>query len=373
MPDSTNHRTSQACATKDHRWTANAPDRRSPPCRDAGHCTGAAEDRDRVLYRELRGRLTEAGCFRPAPWAYGIKIALVLLTVVSSYIALLTGPGPMARIALVLLIAFASVQAGLVAHDAGDGGVTSNRGLASCLRHLLMNVVSALSSSYFIYLHKVHHLTLQRGGRGLSAGEYAVNPYEIGWLKKSVSFDGAVFAATMIGLRGLTFKLESVRYVLRNWRETGTDRILMVLHALLWLAVPTAFIGMLDAVVNYGLITLFIGPYVGTILVLNHAGMSKAQSLTRLPRIERITQTTRNLGRSRWSDFFFGGVNNHIEHHLFPQIPVPRLRKARAITKAFFEEYGIPYSETSFVRALAEAANHFRTVPRARLAMEALS
>ena len=89
--------------------------------------------------------------------------------------------------------------------------------------------------------------------------------------------------------------------------------------------------------------------------------------------MEQITRSTRNLGRSRWSDFVFGGVNSHIEHHLFPQLPAMRLRKARAITHEFCRHHGIPYSETSFVRALVEAVKYFRAVPPARLAAEALS
>ncbi len=58
---------------------------------------------------------------------------------------------------------------------------------------------------------------------------------------------------------------------------------------------------------------------------------------------------------------------------LFPLFPAMRLRQARAITREFCRLHGIPYNETGFVRALVEAANHFRTVPPARLAAEALS
>ncbi len=58
---------------------------------------------------------------------------------------------------------------------------------------------------------------------------------------------------------------------------------------------------------------------------------------------------------------------------MFPKVPAMRLRQARAITREFCRHHGISYSETSFVRALVEAANHFRTVPPNRLAAEALS
>jgi fatty acid desaturase len=147
----------------------------------------------------------------------------------------------------------------------------------------------------------------------------------------------------------------------------------MALHALFWLVLPLPFIGGLDAFINYGVVTLLAGPYVGTVLILNHSGMSAAGSQAHLPLMAQVIRTTRNLGNSRWSDFVFGGVNNHIEHHLFPQVPAMRLRKARIVTRSFFRKHGIPYNETSFTHALVEAAKHFRATPPTRLAAEALS
>lgn len=374
MNDTANSHTSEASATHRQQALAEVASNDGAPRAPAGNSrTGTQKDRDRALYGDLRNRLTQAGCFRPAPWAYGIKIAFVLAAGAFGYVVLLGDPEPAVRVGLALLIAFASVQAGFLAHDAGDGGITSNRRLAFGLRHFLMSFVSALSSSYFHYLHKVHHLTLQRGAGGLGTGAFAVNPYEIGWLKKLVSWNGIVFVTATACLRGLTFKLESLRYVLRNPQGTKPDRLLMALHALFWLILPMPFIGALDTAINYGLVTLLAGPYVGTVLILNHAGMSAVRSQGHLPVMERITRSTRNLGRSRWSGFVFGGVNNHIEHHLFPQLPAMRLRKARVITHEFCRHHGIPYSETSFARAFVEAAKHFRTVPPARLAAEALS
>ena len=40
---------------------------------------------------------------------------------------------------------------------------------------------------------------------------------------------------------------------------------------------PVPFIGVVDTAINYGRITLFIGPYVGTVLILNHDGMIEAR------------------------------------------------------------------------------------------------
>jgi fatty acid desaturase len=333
----------------------------------------ARRDRDRALYRDLRQRLEAADCFRPAPLYYGVLIAAVIAAIAASYVGLLLDPSPAVRFSLALLIAIATVQAGFLAHDVGDGAVTRHRGVALALRHTLMSFVSALSSSYFHFMHKVHHLTLQRGGGGLGGQTYVVNPYEIAWLKRLVAWNGYVFLAVTVLLRGLTFRLESLRYVWSNGRGTLPDRVLMALHAVFWLVLPLPVIGLADTLINYVLIMLLVGLYVGVVLIANHPGMSEAHTLGRLPLFDRVTRSTRNLGRSRLSDFVFGGVNNHIEHHLFQQIPAAHLRQARRITEAFCAEHGIGYRETTFTRAMIEAARHFARLTPERLANEALA
>ena len=335
--------------------------------------SGPSTELNRSGYHDLRERLRQAGCFQPAFAAYGLKTALTLGVFTLGFVALLSAPEWPLRLGLLALLAFVSIQAAFLGHDASDGAITRNRKVSQWLGHILMSFVSAMSSSYFGYLHKVHHLTVHRGSGGLGSGEMVVNPYELAGLKRLLARSGTLFLMTTVCLRGLMFRLESLRYVLANREKTRIDRMFMVLHACVWLVLPIAFIGVTDAVLNYLLIMLLSGPYIGLVLVLNHEGMSKAGSLRHLPILERVTATTRNLGTSVWSDFVFGGVNNHIEHHLFPNIPAMRLGRARKITRAFCRENGIPYVETGFINALNEAVRYFQTAPSERLAKQALS
>ena len=58
--------------------------------------------------------------------------------------------------------------------------------------------------------------------------------------------------------------------------------------------------------------------------------------------------------------FLTGGVNNHIEHHLYPSMPTARLGDARKVTRAFCHRQGIPYRETSWPAAVKEVTRHLR-------------
>lgn len=59
--------------------------------------------------------------------------------------------------------------------------------------------------------------------------------------------------------------------------------------------------------------------------------------------------TARNVRGHPVTDFFFGGLNYQIEHHLFPTMPRNRLPKAVAIVRPYCEQHGIAYHETGVV------------------------
>ena len=48
-----------------------------------------------------------------------------------------------------------------------------------------------------------------------------------------------------------------------------------------------------------------------------------------------------------------GGLNYQIEHHLFPSMPRPHLRKASEIVSAYCREHDVPYTVTGLFRSHA--------------------
>jgi fatty acid desaturase len=59
-----------------------------------------------------------------------------------------------------------------------------------------------------------------------------------------------------------------------------------------------------------------------------------------------------------------GGLNYQIEHHLFPNMPRPNLRRARPIIRQCCEDNGLPYSETSLLGSYRQVLHHLHTVGR---------
>jgi len=59
--------------------------------------------------------------------------------------------------------------------------------------------------------------------------------------------------------------------------------------------------------------------------------------------------TTMNVECPEWMDWFHGGLQFQIEHHLFPRIARHNLRKVRDIVKPFAEKWGVHYEERGFI------------------------
>jgi fatty acid desaturase len=66
----------------------------------------------------------------------------------------------------------------------------------------------------------------------------------------------------------------------------------------------------------------------------------------------------------RLTDFALGGLNYQIEHHLFPSMPRPNLRRSQALIEAFCRLRGVPYCQSSLAGSYAQALRYLNTVGR---------
>jgi fatty acid desaturase len=319
------------------------------------------------LHRLLIGELASAGCFRRAPVRTAIYGAFVLGSYAAAYAVLLGGPGLAARVLAIVMLAFASVHAGFIAHEAGHGAITRNRRLAAVIGQVFNTLLTALSYAHFSDIHRKHHPHCNDRARDPDMQSEFFSLYPDSAREKSgfgrlISRHQAVLIWILVWLQGFTLKIDSVRHLRRNPAGTRVDQVVMALHFALWFVPPVAMLGFGDALLNYALMTLLIGPYLGTIFLVNHIGTRVVEPDEALPFFVQEISVTRNLGSTRLHDFVFGGLNNHIEHHLFPAMPTARLRAARVITRDFCRRHDIPYQEMSWFEAARAVARHFKAM-----------
>ncbi|MFY9669033.1 MAG: fatty acid desaturase, partial [Trebonia sp.] len=64
------------------------------------------------------------------------------------------------------------------------------------------------------------------------------------------------------------------------------------------------------------------------------------------------------------TDFALGGLNYQIEHHLFPSMPRPSLRRSQALVAAFCADRGLPYCQATLLESYAQALSHLNATGR---------
>ena len=112
------------------------------------------------------------------------------------------------------------------------------------------------------------------------------------------------------------------------------------------------------ALVHQGL----FGLYYGVVFAPNHKGMLTIDKDNPMDFLHTQVLTTRNVKPGLIADFWYGGLNHQIEHHLFPMMPRNNLGEARKIIKAFCQQHDISYYETSTSRSYWEILSFLHRV-----------
>lgn len=76
---------------------------------------------------------------------------------------------------------------------------------------------------------------------------------------------------------------------------------------------------------------------------------------------EKQTAGTIDISCSSWMDWFFGGLQFQLEHHLFPRLPRCHLRSISPIVRELCKKHGLPYVSLSFYDANVTTLKTLRT------------
>jgi fatty acid desaturase len=323
--------------------------------------------------QELRRRLREQGVFSGDKRGYVVRSLYVLGVTALMWLGFLWADDLAVRLLLGVLGGYCSVQASAIAHEAGHGAVTRERSWTRFVGHLFMTVVVGAAFSAWVERHGAHHLHPNSGkDPDVRPGLFSFSEADArkasglgGWLTRHQH----LLLPPLSTFMGFTLKLACWRSVLRRPLEKRLDVALLVLHVLLWIALPALWIGVGDALVNYALITWVKGVYLALVFIPNHLGGPTLEEAREWPAELRQIVTTRNLPATPWMTHICVGLNTHIEHHLFGLLPATRLPEARAATREMCRTHGVPYHECTLREAFAEV--HAYNVRMATIARDA--
>jgi fatty acid desaturase len=145
-------------------------------------------------------------------------------------------------------------------------------------------------------------------------------------------------------------------------RHRVAEIALLALHVIGYLTLLLAVLPPVKALVFLIVQQGLFGLYLGLSFAPNHKGMPMLTADEQADYLRRQVLTSRNVRGGTLTDFLLGGLNYQIEHHLFPSMPRPNLRRSQPLISAFCHQHGVSYLETSLVGSYIQALRHLHDV-----------
>ncbi|MGZ4550946.1 MAG: fatty acid desaturase family protein [Blastococcus sp.] len=333
--------------------------------------TVAPQRRTRSDYAELSARIQAAGLLRRRPVYYVATFALTLAAFAAGWTAFALIGATWWQLVTAAVLGVLSTQVAFLGHDAGHKQVARTRRGSYLLGLLHGNLAVGLSFGWWIDKHNRHHAHPNNaeldpdvapagplifvhgqgaGRRGLSA-----------WMTRHQ----ALFFFPLLLLEGLNLHVSSIQAlrdgtVKARWRE-GT---LLGVHLVAFTVAPFLVLTPWQALAFLGVHQAVFGFYMGCSFAPNHKGMPTLTAAEESDYLRRQVLTSRNIRGGWFVDTLLGGLNYQVEHHLFPSMPRPNLRRAQRVVEAFCAEKEVRYVETGLIASYGQVLTHLHAVPR---------
>lgn len=259
-----------------------------------------------------------------------------------------------------VFLAFVFGQLGFLGHDVGHRQVFNATGKNDLVGLFLGDVLIGLSFTWWVGKHNQHHSHPNEVDMDpdidipiicFSEDDALSSRYVERFITKYQAF----FFLPLLLLVGIDMQRTSVAFLIKQKIKNRLPEIaLMVLHYLLYFGIVFSRLNLWHGIIFILVHQMLFGLYLGLTFAPNHKGMPILEQASQLDFLRRQVITARNVRAHPWNDFWYGGLNYQIEHHLFPSMPRHNLKKAQRVVKAFCQEHEVSYYETSSARSYKE-------------------
>ncbi|MFJ9637549.1 acyl-CoA desaturase [Streptomyces sp. NPDC101178] len=304
---------------------------------------------------------------RAGRYACGIAANLVALSGVITALVLLGDTWWSLLLAFPLAVLW--TRTAFVAHDAGHFQITGGRKASRLIGLIHANLLLGMNEAWWNDKHARHHANPNHVDKDPDVGVGALV-----WTQKQAA-QRAGFARwltrnqarlffPMLLLEGIALKVYGFQFLGRQpARERVLSALLMAAHLALYATLLLTVLSPGKALVLTLLLHALFGLHLGLAFAPNHKGMEMPDpDGDRWGHLQRQVLTSRNVRGAILTDWFLGGLNYQIEHHLFPSMPRPHLRLAQPLVKEYCRSIGIPYAETGLIESYRQALTHMHEV-----------
>ncbi len=341
--------------------TAVSPSRQGPSARPPRPSTD---------YAQLLRMVQQSGLMKRRYGYYSIKIGLMMLATAGIAVGIVVLGNSWFQLLLAALLGLVFAHFGFLGHDAAHKQIFVS-GKANHRAGLVLGTLfSGMSLTWWNSKHNKHHAAPNQIDK-----DPDIEPSVLHFYPTVGSPDKSRFLSFLRARQGwwffplLTFEgvnLHAQSFATGFSRRSGKwQPVEMSLLTLRWAAYLSLLLIVLDpgiAAAFLGVQLAVVGIYLGCTFAPNHKGMPVLPADVRIDFLRRQVLMSRNIISNRLTTFAMGGLNYQIEHHLFPSMPRPNLRRAQRIIKPFCIENSVTYTETSLRRSYGIVVRYLNVV-----------
>ena len=315
-------------------------------------------------YAELRRRIRAEGLMERRPAYYAIKIAVLAVLVAGGWAAFFALGDSWYQLLAAGYLAAVFGQVAFLGHEAGHRQIFRSRRGNDMVGLVYGNLLIGLSFGWWTGKHNRHHAYPNQEGKDPDISIPALaftsgQAQERRGAARALARYQAYLFFPMLLLEAVSMHVISVQAVLkgpvRRWRLEG---LLLLVHVAGYLTAVFLVLSWPRALAFLAVQQGLFGLYLGCAFAPNHKGMPVLSEEDNLDFLRRQVLTSRNVRGGRLTETMLGGLNYQIEHHLFPAMPRPSLRRCRILVRAFCAQTGLLYSETGLVSSYSQVLRH---------------
>ncbi|MEO6828039.1 MAG: acyl-CoA desaturase [Microbacteriaceae bacterium] len=245
-------------------------------------------------------------------------------------------------------------QFAFLAHEAAHRQVFTSGKANDFAGRLLANGVVGISYSWWMNKHSRHHANPNVVGKDPDIEpDFIVfkedDARKVTGLGALITRKQGYFFFPLLLLEGFNLHIQGMRTVFGHQKvdKRAVEISMISIRIIAYLAVIFYFLPLGMAFAFIGVQMAIFGLYMGATFAPNHKGMPQLPHDSKVDFLRRQVLTSRNIIDARGVSTFMGGLNYQIEHHLFPNMARPFLRKAHEITREYCRTNNILYTETT--------------------------
>jgi fatty acid desaturase len=321
-------------------------------------------------YAELRRRVQQEGLLDRRPRYYLAKIVVLAALLAAGGAAFVLLGDSWYQIGVAVYLAAVFGQIGFFGHEAGHRQIFRSRRLNDAAGLVLGDLLIGLSFGWWTGKHNRHHAHPNLPGRDpdITIAVLAFTRDQArawrGPARILVRYQ-AYFFFPLLLFEALSMHVISVAALLSGRvRGRWPELVLLTVHFTGYCAAVLLVLSPLRALVFVAVQQGLFGLYLGCAFAPNHKGMPVLSEQDKMDFLRRQVTTSRNVSGGPLVETLLGGLNYQIEHHLFPSMPRPCLRRSRVLVRAYCAQIGVPYCEKGLLGSYGDVLKHLDAVGR---------